>query len=79
MILERPSEVPPSFTYITPGSLYFRPDSAGLTLVGYGPGEDGVDPDAYRDSVDDAIQMQGSVQLAHRYPIMQQAGMRRYQ
>jgi sarcosine oxidase subunit beta len=77
MILERPPNLPPSLTYIASGSLYFRPDAAGLTLVGYGPGEDGVDPDSYRDSVDETIQLQGSSHLAHRYPAMQRAGMRR--
>ena len=77
MILQRPPELPASHTYITPGSLYFRPDSAGLTLVGYGPGEDGVNPDAYRDAVDDDIQQQGAVRMAQRVPAMQHAGMRR--
>jgi sarcosine oxidase subunit beta len=77
MLLERPPEIPPSLTYITPGSLYFRPDAADLTLVGYGPGEDGVDPDSYRDSVDDEIRLQGAACLAHRYPALQRAGMRR--
>ena len=77
MILQRPPELPASHTYITPGSLYFRPDSAGLTLVGYGPGEDGVNPDAYRDAVDDDIQQQGAVRMAQRVPAMQRAGMRR--
>ena len=77
MILERPTDVPPSLTYIAPGSLYFRPDAAGMTLVGYGPGQDGVDPDRYRDSVDDDIQALGAAQLARRYPAMQWARMRR--
>jgi glycine/D-amino acid oxidase-like deaminating enzyme len=77
MILERPPDVPPSLTYIAPGSLYFRPDAAGMTLVGYGPGQDGVDPDTYRDAVDDDIRTLGAAQIAQRYPIMQHAGMRR--
>lgn len=77
MILARPADVPPSLTYIASGSLYFRPDAAGLTLVGYGPGEDGVDPDSYRDTVDPAIQTDGSATLAHRYPALEHAGMRR--
>ena len=77
MILERPADVPASLTYIAPGSLYFRPDSAGMTLVGYGQGQDGVDPDNYRDSVDDDVQTLGAAQLAQRYPAMQRAGMRR--
>jgi sarcosine oxidase subunit beta len=77
MLLERPHDVPPSLTYIAPGSLYFRPDASGMTLVGYGPGQDGVDPDTYRDSVDDDIQIQGATQIALRYPAMQRAGMRR--
>jgi glycine/D-amino acid oxidase-like deaminating enzyme len=77
MILERPADVPASLTYIAPGSLYFRPDAAGMTLVGYGPGQDGVDPDNYRDSVDDDIKTLGAAQLAQRYPAMQRAGMRR--
>jgi sarcosine oxidase subunit beta len=77
MILERPASLPHEHVYIAPGSLYFRPDSAGLTLVGYGAGEDGVDPDAYRDAVDDDYQIEGASRLAHRVPAMQQAGMRR--
>jgi glycine/D-amino acid oxidase-like deaminating enzyme len=77
MILERPADIPPSLTYIAPGSLYFRPDAAGMTLVGYGPGQDGVDPDTYRDAVDDDIRTMGAVQMAQRYPAMQRAGMRR--
>ena len=77
MILERPQDVPASLTYIAAGSLYFRPDAAGMTLVGYGPGEDGVDPDHYRDSVDDDIKEAGSVFLAQRYPALERAGMRR--
>jgi sarcosine oxidase subunit beta len=77
MLLDRPPEVSPSRTYIAPGSLYYRPDAAGVTLVGYGPGEDGVDPDHYRDSVDDEIKMQGSTLLAQRYPVMERASMRR--
>jgi sarcosine oxidase subunit beta len=77
MILERPPVVSAPLTYITSGSLYFRPDSAGLTLVGYGPGQDGVDPDAYRDSVDDDIKTEGAVRIAQRLPAMQHAGMRR--
>lgn len=77
MLLERPADVPASLTYIAAGSLYFRPDSAGMTLVGYGPGEDGVDPDNYRDSVDDDIKASGSVALAQRYPALERAGMRR--
>jgi sarcosine oxidase subunit beta len=77
MILERPADVPASLTYIAPGSLYFRPDAAGMTLVGYGPGQDGVDPDNYRDSVDEDTQALGAVQLSQRYPAMQRAGMRR--
>jgi sarcosine oxidase subunit beta len=77
MILERPAAIPASLTYIAPGSLYFRPDAMGMTLVGYGPGQDGVDPDTYRDSVDDDIQALGAAQMAQRYPVMQQAGMRR--
>jgi sarcosine oxidase, subunit beta len=76
MILESPPEVPPPLTYITP-ALYFRPDSAGLVLVGCGPGEDGVDPDAYRDAVDDDIKELGAFHMAQRYPAMQRAGMRR--
>ena len=71
MILERPADVPASLTYIAPGSLYFRPDAASQMLVGYGPGQDGVDPDNYRDSVDDDIQTLGAVQIAQRYPAMQ--------
>jgi sarcosine oxidase subunit beta len=77
MILERPANLPPSLTYIASGSLYFRPDAAGLTLVGYGPGEDGVDPDYYRDAVDPEMQLQGSSRLAQRYPALEHAGMRR--
>jgi sarcosine oxidase subunit beta len=77
MILERPPELPASRTYIAPGSLYFRPDSAGLTLVGYGPGEDHVDPDAYRDAVDEVHQIDGAARMAQRVPAMQRAGMRR--
>jgi sarcosine oxidase subunit beta len=77
MILERPSDVPHALTYIVPDSLYFRPDAAGTTLVGYGPGEDGVDPDHYRDSVDEHIQIEGSAKVAARYPGLQRAGMRR--
>jgi sarcosine oxidase subunit beta len=77
MILERPPELPASQTYITPGSLYFRPDAAGLTLVGYGPGQDHVDPDAYRDAVDDDVQQEGAARLAQRIPAMEQARMRR--
>jgi sarcosine oxidase subunit beta len=77
MILERPPGLVHEHVYISPGSLYFRPDSAGLTLVGYGPGEDGVDPDTYRDSVDPDHQMEAASRLAHRMPAMQQAGMRR--
>jgi sarcosine oxidase subunit beta len=77
MILERSPELPPSLTYIAPGSLYFRPDAPGLTLVGYGPGQDNVDPDHYRDAVDDDIQMQGAACMIQRYPAMQKAGMRR--
>ena len=55
----------------------FRPDSSGLVLVGYGPGEDGVDPDAYRDTVDEEVKEGGALHLAQRYPALQQAGMRR--
>jgi sarcosine oxidase subunit beta len=77
MILERPQDLPPSRIYITPGSLYFRPDAAGLTLVGYGPGEDHVDPDAYRDAVDDDIQQEGAARMAQRIPAMERARMRR--
>lgn len=77
MIVERSAEVPAPLTYIAPGSLYFRPDAPGLTLVGYGPGEDGVDPEHYRDAVDDDIKLQGSAALAARYPAFEQAGMRR--
>ena len=77
MILERPSDVPPSQTYIASGSLYFRPDAAGMTLVGYGPGEDGADPDNYRDSVDDDMKIEGSARVVERYPPLQRAGMRR--
>ena len=76
MILERPQQVPPPLTYIT-SALYFRPDAAGLTLVGYGPGQDGVDPDAYRDTVDDEIKATGAACIAQRLPGMQEAGMRR--
>jgi glycine/D-amino acid oxidase-like deaminating enzyme len=77
MILERPPEVPPPLIYIAPHSLYFRPDAPGLTLVGYGPGQDGVDPDNYRDAVDDDIKAQGATHIVQRYPAMQHAGMRR--
>jgi sarcosine oxidase subunit beta len=77
MILERPPELPPSRTYIAPHSLYFRPDASGLTLVGYGPGEDHADPDAYRDAVDDHIQQEGAARIAERIPAMHRAGMRR--
>jgi len=76
MLLERPPQVPPPLTYIT-SDLYFRPDAAGLTLVGYGPGQDGVDPDAYRDTVDDEIKATGATCIAQRLPGMQEAGMRR--
>jgi sarcosine oxidase subunit beta len=76
MILERPTDMALPLTYIT-SSLYCRPDSAGLTLVGCGPGEDGVDPDAYRDTVDDTVKELGATLMAQRYPAMQQAGMRR--
>lgn len=76
MILESPPDMPAPLTYITP-QLYFRPDSAGLVLVGYGAGEDGVNPDAYRDTVDDEIKERGAFQMAQRYPAVQQAGMRR--
>lgn len=76
MILESPPGLPPPLTYITP-ALYFRPDSAGFVLVGCGPGEDGVDPDAYRDAVDDDIKELGAFHMAQRYPAMQRAGMRR--
>lgn len=77
MILERPPELSASHVYIAPGSLYFRPDSAGLTLVGYGPGEDHANPDSYRDSVDEEHQIAGAARMAQRIPAMQQAGMRR--
>ena len=77
MIVERAAEVPAPLTYIAPGSLYFRPDRPGLTLVGYGAGEDGADPDHYRDAVDDDIKVQGAAALAARYPAFEQAGMRR--
>jgi sarcosine oxidase subunit beta len=77
MLLERPAAVPPSLIYIAPHSLYFRPDTPGLTLAGYGPGQDGVDPDNYRDAVDDDIKAQGAAHMARRYPAMQHAGMRR--
>ena len=77
MILERPPDLPHDHVYISPGSLYFRPDAAGLTLVGYGPGEDGVNPDTYRDAVDPDHQIEGASRMAHRIPAMQQAGMRR--
>lgn len=77
MILDRPPGLPHEHVYISPGSLYFRPDAAGLTLVGYGAGEDGVDPDTYRDTVDPDHQIEGASRLAHRIPAMQQAGMRR--
>src|SRR5262249_58055748 len=72
----RPGDRGPALTYLA-SSLYCRPDSAGLTLVGCGPGEDGVDPDAYRDSVDDTVKELGAALMAQRYPAMQQAGMRR--
>ncbi len=77
MILERPPGLSHEQVYISPGSLYFRPDSAGLTLVGYGAGDDHVDPDTYRDAVDDDHQLEGSARLSHRIPAMEQAGMRR--
>ncbi len=77
MILERPPELPHEHVYISPGSLYFRPDSAGLTLVGYGAGEDGVDPDTYRDAVDQDHQIEGASRMAHHIPAMHEAGMRR--
>ena len=77
MILERPPHLPSHCTYIAPDSLYFRPDATGLTLVGCGAGEDGVDPDAYRDSVDDDVKALGASLMAQRYPAMEQAGMRR--
>lgn len=77
MILDRPPDVPHAMTYIAPDSLYFRPDAAGTTLVGYGPGEDGADPDRYRDSVDEQTQIEGSARVAARYPGLQRAGMRR--
>lgn len=77
MIMERPADLSPPPVYIAGGSLYYRPDATGLTLVGFGPGEDHVDPDHYRNAVDEAIQLQGSEHLAQRVPGMQQAGMRR--
>lgn len=77
MILQRPPDLPHEHVYIAPGSLYLRPDAAGLTLVGYGAGEDNVDPDTYPDAVDDDHQVEGAARLAHRIPAMQQAGMRR--
>ena len=77
MLLERPAQVPTHCTYIAPDSLYFRSDAAGLSLVGCGSGEDGVDPDAYRDSVDDDVKALGASLLSQRYPAMAQAGMRR--
>ncbi|GIX48849.1 MAG: oxidoreductase [Candidatus Tectimicrobiota bacterium] len=77
MLMERPPQVSRHLTCIAPGSLYFRPDAAGLTLVGYGPGENGVDPDAYRDAVDETVRVQGAAALVARYPAMQQARLRR--
>jgi sarcosine oxidase subunit beta len=74
-ILQRPPEAQSDhFTFID-GVLdvYYRPDSPGLTLVGGGAMESGVDPDCFERNADASFVEEIAEKVSRRMPTMQNA------
>ena len=72
---EAPHPVVADFIYAT----YFRPETGALTLVGLidpSEADNVVDPDGYKEWVDDEFVLTIGEQLVRRYPIMEQSESR---
>lgn len=53
--------------------MYFRPEESVATLVGAGPGEDGVDPDAYNEAVEADFPPFARRKASERAPVLAHA------
>jgi glycine/D-amino acid oxidase-like deaminating enzyme len=78
-ILQRPTEAQADHMAFIDGMLdvYYRPDSPGLTLVGGGAMEPGVDPDQFERNADDSFVEEIAAKVTRRIPAMENATYRR--
>lgn len=53
--------------------VYYRPDSPGLTLVGGGAAESGVDPDRFKPNADASFVEEVAEKISRRMPVMENA------
>jgi sarcosine oxidase subunit beta len=79
VILQRPPEIWQEHMTFIDGALdaYYRPDSPGLTLVGGGAMQPGIDPDTYEQTVDDSFVEEVAEKISYRMPAMASATYRR--
>ncbi len=74
-ILQRPREAQADHMTYIDGVLdvYYRPDSPGLTLVGGGAMEAGVDPDHFNQNTDDSFVEEIAEKVSRRMPVLENA------
>lgn len=74
-ILQRPTEAQADHMTFIDGlfDVYYRPDSPGLTLVGGGAMEPGVDPDQFERNIDASFVEKIAEKVSRRMPAMENA------
>ncbi len=74
-ILQRPREAQADHMTYIDGVLdvYYRPDSPGLTLVGGGAMQPGVDPDRFNQNADDSFVEEIAEKVSRRMPTLENA------
>ncbi|HLI09528.1 MAG TPA: FAD-dependent oxidoreductase [Ktedonobacteraceae bacterium] len=79
IILQRPPAAQQEHMTYIDGILdvYYRPDSPGLTLVGGGAMEPGIDPDRFKPDADVSFVEEVAQKVSYRMPVMEQASYRR--
>jgi sarcosine oxidase subunit beta len=78
MFVQRPSELGPSHPTVidNANSMYFRPETGGLTLVGLEDGNPlGESPDGYTDRAQPGFVERAIERICERIPIMEQAAL----
>ena len=74
-ILRRPGDAQADHLTYIDGVLdvYYRPDSPGLTLVGGGAMEPGIDPDHFNQNADDSFVEEIAEKVSRRMPVLENA------
>ena len=74
-ILQRPGDAQADHLTYIDGVLdvYYRPDSPGLTLVGGGAMEPGIDPDHFNQNADDSFVEEIAEKVSRRMPVLENA------